>query len=47
MYRFNRSLIASILFTTLLATPVSASTDDNEVHRLSTPIGGIAFEVVG
>jgi hypothetical protein len=47
MHRFNSSLIASILFTTLLAAPVSASSDDEGLHRLTTPIGGIAFEVVG
>jgi hypothetical protein len=47
MHKFNRSLIASILFTTLLAAPFSASSNDDEMHRLSTPLGGIAFEVVG
>jgi hypothetical protein len=47
MHRFRTSLIASILFTTLLAGPVSASADDEGLHRLTTPVGGIAFEVVG
>ncbi len=47
MRRLKNSLVASILFTTLLATQVSASSDDEGLHRLTTPIGGIAFEVVG
>jgi hypothetical protein len=47
MHRFKSSLIASILFTILLAAPVSALSDDEGLHRLTTPIGGIAFEVVG
>jgi len=47
MHRFKSSLIASILFTILLAAPLSAASDDEGLHRLTTPIGGIAFEVVG
>ena len=47
MHRFKSSLISSILFATLLSAPVSASSDDEGLHRLTTPIGGIAFEVVG
>jgi hypothetical protein len=47
MRRLKNSLVASILFTTLLAAPVSASSDDEGLHRLTTPLGGIAFEVVG
>jgi hypothetical protein len=47
MHRFKSSLIASILFTTLLAAPVLALSDDDGLHRLTTPIGGVAFEVVG
>jgi hypothetical protein len=47
MHRFKSSLIASILFTSLLAASVSASLDDEGLRRLTTPIGGIAFEVVG
>jgi hypothetical protein len=47
MDRFNTSLIASILFTILLAAPVSAYSDDEGLRRLTTSIGDIAFEVVG
>ena len=47
MHRCKSSLIVSILFTTLLAAPASAFADDEGLHRLTTPIGGIAFEVVG
>src|SRR6266550_3584032 len=47
MRRLKNSLVASILFTTLLATQVSAASDDEGLHRLTTPIGAIAFEVVG
>ncbi len=47
MLRFKNSLISSTLFAVLLYVPVSASSDDEGLHRLTTPIGGIAFEVVG
>jgi len=47
MYRLKNTLIASILFTTLLATPVLALSEDEGLHRLTTPLGGVAFEVVG
>jgi len=47
MHKFKSSLIASILLTTLLAAPLSAASDDEGLHRLTTPIGAIAFEVVG
>ena len=47
MRNFKNSLIASILLTALLAAPVFASFDDEGPHRLTTPIGGVAFEVVG
>lgn len=47
MNRFKPSLIASILFTTLLFASVQASGDDARLHRLTTPVGGIAFEVIG
>lgn len=47
MRRFKSSLISSILFATLLSAPVSVSSDDEGLHRLTTPIGDIAFEVVG
>src|SRR6266550_963826 len=47
MHKFKSSLVASILFTTLLAAPLSAASDDEGLHRLTTPIGAIAFEVVG
>ncbi|HEY6121792.1 MAG TPA: hypothetical protein VIV66_17680 [Pyrinomonadaceae bacterium] len=47
MHRFKGSLIASILFTTLVAAPVLTFSEDEGLHRLTTPIGGIAFEVVG
>jgi hypothetical protein len=45
MHRFRNSLMLSILFATLLPMSLSASPDDD--HVLSTPLGGIAFEVVG
>ena len=47
MDRFKNSLLASILFATLWAAPVSAFPDNDGLHRLTTPIGGVAFEVVG
>ncbi|MGI8734480.1 MAG: hypothetical protein ACR2LM_14400 [Pyrinomonadaceae bacterium] len=47
MNRFNNSLIALILFATLLFAPVIASTNDEGLHKLTTPVGGVAFEVVG
>src|SRR5437867_5560729 len=47
MHRSKSSLIVSILFTTLLAAPASAFADDEGLHRLTTPLGGLAFEVVG
>ena len=47
MDRFKNSLLASILLATLWAAPVSAFPDNDGLHRLTTPIGGVAFEVVG
>lgn len=47
MNRFKNALIALVLFTTLLAAPVSALPDNDGLHRLTTPLGGVAFEVVG
>ncbi len=47
MDRFNNALIASILVTILLAAPVLAFADNDGLHRLTTPVGGVAFEVVG
>jgi hypothetical protein len=46
MHKFKSFLIASILFFTLATAPVSA-TDNEALHRLTTPLGGVAFEVVG
>lgn len=47
MRRFRNSLMLAILFATLLPLPVSGSPDEEHGRRLSTPLGGIAFEVVG
>ncbi len=47
MLRFKNSLISSTLFAVLLYVPVAAFSDDEGLYRLTTPIGGIAFEVVG
>ena len=47
MYRFRNALVAWFLFTVLLAAPVSAHPDDDGLHKLTTPVGGVAFEVVG
>ncbi len=37
----------AILFATLLPLPVSGSPNEGHGRRLSTPLGGVAFEVVG
>lgn len=47
MDRFSNALIASILVTILLAAPVLAFADNDGLHRLTTPVGGVAFEIVG
>ena len=47
MHRIKCLLISSILFTSMLGAPVSATSDHDGLHRLTTPLGGIAFEVVG
>ena len=47
MDRFRNVLVALILFSAVLAAPVSAHPDDNGLHRLITSVGGVAFEVVG
>jgi len=47
MRRYRNSLILAILFASLLPLPVSGSPDQGHARRLSTPLGGIAFEVVG
>ena len=47
MRRSTNSLMLAILFATLLPLPVSGSPDEGHGRRLSTPLGGIAFEVVG
>lgn len=46
MDRFRNTLVALILFTAVLVTPVSAH-DNDGLHRLTTSVGGVAFEVVG
>jgi len=43
MDRFKNALIASVLFTTLLATPVSATSNAEGLHRLTTPLGGVSI----
>lgn len=40
-------LLGVVACGALLCAPVSASSDDEALHRLTTPTGGIAFEVVG
>jgi hypothetical protein len=45
MYSFRKLLMISILFAALLPLPVPGSPDEG--LTLSTPSGGIAFEVVG
>lgn len=47
MRRYRNSLMLAILFATLLTLPVSGSPDQGHGRRLSTPLGDIAFEVVG
>src|SRR5206468_4803806 len=47
MRRSRNSLMLAFLFATLLPLPVSGSPDEAHGRRLSTPLGGIAFEVVG
>ena len=47
MKRFRNALVALILFTAVLVAPVSARHDNDGLHRLTTPVGGVAFEVVG
>lgn len=47
MHRFRNLLMISTLFAALLPLPVSGSPDDENWWRLRTPIGGVAFEVVG
>jgi hypothetical protein len=45
MCRFKKLLMVSMLFAALLPSPVPASPDEGITLR--TPLGGIAFEVVG
>jgi hypothetical protein len=47
MDRFRNTLVALILFIAVLAAPVSAHHDNDGLHRLTTSVGGVAFEVVG
>jgi hypothetical protein len=47
MRRFRNSLILAILLASLQSLPVSGSPDEGRVRNLSTPLGAIAFEVVG
>src|SRR5882672_8289188 len=47
MLRYRNSLMLAILFATLLPLAVSGSPDEGHGRRLSTPLGGVAFEVVG
>ena len=46
MDRFRNALVALTLFSAVLVAPVSAQ-DDDGLHRLTTSVGGVAFEVVG
>jgi hypothetical protein len=47
MIKTKNFLIAAVLFGTLLAASVLAAGDGARLHRLTTPVGGVAFEVVG
>ena len=47
MDRFRNFLVVLVLFTAVLVGPVSAHPDNDGLHRLTTPVGGVAFEVVG
>lgn len=47
MRRTRNLLMLAILFTTLVPLPISGLPDQGHARRLSTPLGGIAFEVVG
>src|SRR5882672_461379 len=47
MRKFRNSLMLAILFASLQPLPVSASPDEDHGRRLRTPLGDIAFEVVG
>jgi hypothetical protein len=47
MNRFRNLLMLSTLLAALLPLPVSSSPDEGHGRRLRTPLGDIAFEVVG
>lgn len=47
MDRFSKFLVALVFFTAVLVAPVSAQTENDGIHKLTTPAGGVAFEVVG
>lgn len=47
MHKFRNLLMLSTLSAALLPLPVSGSPDEEHRRRLRTPLGDIAFEVVG
>ena len=47
MNRFKNSLLPIVLVTAMLAAPLTVFPDNEGLHKLSTPAGGVAFEVVG
>ncbi len=47
MDRIRDFLVAMVLFTAVVVTPVSAHPDNDGLHRLTTSVGDVAFEVVG
>ena len=47
MYRLRNALIPLVLATAILAAPMSVFPDNEGLHRLTTPNGSVAFEVVG
>jgi hypothetical protein len=47
MRRFRNALMLAILLASLQPLPVSGSPEQGGGRRLNTPLGGIAFEVVG
>ena len=47
MDSFRKLQVVLVLCCAVLVAPVSAQPDNDGLHRLTTPVGGVAFEVVG